>query len=145
MIDTSDSDRGGVCIRIYLKPFRQGFSQGPSRVHQKEFDAAFDNSSTDRIIIIVVVVSLVSCNRSIDRFLLVCHFRPARDFVLAFHEDAPSANGEIDSLVTRRLLTAWRWLEMNRNVIFRPFQIYLSLNFTCYEKTHPRTFLFSLF
>lgn len=33
--------------------------------------------------------------------------RPARDLVLAFHEDAPLANGKIDSLVTRRLLTAW--------------------------------------
>ena len=32
---------------------------------------------------------------------------PARDLVLAFHEDAPLANGKIDSLVTRRLLTAW--------------------------------------
>lgn len=41
----------------------------------------------------------------IDRGDSLAH--PARDLVLAFHEDAPLANGKIDSLVTRRLLTAW--------------------------------------
>lgn len=46
--------------------------------------------------------------------------RPTRDFVLAFHEDAPSANGEIDSLVTRRLLTAWRWHARNEPQRYLP-------------------------